>query len=133
MKTGVNFKCFPYNTKTVIVYCVYNCTGMCIEYSRARYCALEQNSTVKSYFYALLLIITAVLLTSLKTEMSRCPTLHPRRPASHHTQLTVQCALCLFLVVFVYHISLFELEASTNRSLRETSSNKCHSPACLFE
>lgn len=35
------------------------------------------------------LIITACLPTLLKTEMSRCPTLHPKRPVSHCTQLTV--------------------------------------------
>lgn len=98
---------------------------MCTERKHENY-----GTTVKSYFYNLFLIITAVLPT---TEMNCCPTLYPKRPVSHRTQLTVQCTLCLFSVVFVYHNSLFELEASTIVPTGETSSVKCHSLACLFE
>lgn len=67
--------------------------------------ALEQNVTkVKKkknpIFPAPLLIITAVLPTSLKTEMSRCPTLHPKSPVSHQTYRAI-CAMFVFSSVCI--------------------------------
>lgn len=75
-------------------------------------------------------------------SMSCCPTLHPTRPLSHHRQLSMQCMPCMFSAVFVYHNSLFELEASTtvptgkhqvlnaiprHACLSNLRSNECHS------
>lgn len=121
--------------------------GLCTEHYRERYCALEQNLTIKALllnpiftpYSSLFLLFFPHCWRQRWVAVLLCI---PKGPSLIIHSLPCNVRACLFSAVFVYHNSLFDLEASTtvptgkhqvlnaiprHACLSNLRSNECHS------